>query len=249
MLKGIETSILPDGTLDTPLIDQEKFELVVVSIHPNVDNQAFEEIVSDPVKYGELVTRAVENPHANIVGHIGYGCKPKNKSENPVRNSMGEEMNEFNELLDWNSIAESALAHKVALEVNLKGLFKFLHKDILDENKFPKSEVGYKKAFESKLAELVPIISSDGVMSRLQPYFSEGLKLAVNTDKHSSPFVEYDIEDNSKTIINSPGHRYWVCMKILERYFNERFGKFGVKLENVINSYSTEKLESFLQKK
>lgn len=235
MLRGVETSILPDGTLDTPLVDQGKFELVVVSIHPNVDNDQFESIVSNPREYEKLVVKAIKVPQANIVGHIGYGGKPK--------------MDSLNEQLNWDLIAREAIENGVAIEINLKGLFKILHNEILDEKKYPVNDNSYKEAFKQRLPELIPILSSDVVMQKLAPYFSQGLKLAVNTDKHSSPFVEYDVDKKSEAIIRSPGHRYWVCMKILERYFNSRFERFGVRQNNVVNSYSKEDLENFLQKK
>ena len=55
VFKGVEVSLLPDGSFDTDITETGKVEWVNTSIHPEVDPAGFEKIINDPRKYTDLV--------------------------------------------------------------------------------------------------------------------------------------------------------------------------------------------------
>ena len=61
ILKGIESDILNDGSLDYDEGILSKFELVVASVHSNLR--------MDEDKATARLIRAIENPYTNILGH------------------------------------------------------------------------------------------------------------------------------------------------------------------------------------
>ncbi len=61
ILKGIESDILNDGSLDYPEEILKKFDFVVASIHSNLK--------MDEEKATERLIRAIENPYTSILGH------------------------------------------------------------------------------------------------------------------------------------------------------------------------------------
>ncbi|MCC7301242.1 MAG: DNA polymerase/3'-5' exonuclease PolX [Bacteroidia bacterium] len=61
ILKGIESDILSDGSLDYPEEVLAEFELVVASVHQNLK--------MEEVKATERLIRAIENPYTHILGH------------------------------------------------------------------------------------------------------------------------------------------------------------------------------------
>jgi DNA polymerase (family 10) len=62
ILKGIESDILADGSLDYPDEVLESFDFVVASIHSRFK--------LDPKAQTERLLRAVSNPHTTIIGHM-----------------------------------------------------------------------------------------------------------------------------------------------------------------------------------
>lgn len=56
---------------------------------------------------------------------------------------------------------------------------------------------------------------------------------------------ETEMMDKLRTLLNI---RFWYGMKLAEKYLNDKFEKYDIKRENVINLYSLEKLENFLKK-
>jgi histidinol phosphatase-like PHP family hydrolase len=234
LFKGIEANLLPNGNFDTELVEQGRFELVNCSIHPQEGVKEYEEIVSDPNKYTDLVVRGIENPKTNIICHIGHG----------VKRGVAEQ-------LDWQRISKAALENKVAIEINLKGLMNFINKEILDYKKFSKNDNSYQDYLKNKLPELVPIISSPSIRGQLTPYFEKGLKIAINTDVHRSKFVENEETETGEIIsrFKERDFRFWRALKIVEKYFNEILRELNIGKENIINTFSIADLELFLRKK
>jgi len=154
ILKGIEANLKLDGSFDTSMIEKSKFELVNCSIYPNLDKEAFNSIINDPNKYTDLVIRGLENPQTNIIAHIGYGC-----DQDIVEN------------LNWDKIAETAIKNKVAIEINLKELTRYINNEILDYDKYPKNQTDWREDFKQKLPELIPIVSSSAISQKLKKYF------------------------------------------------------------------------------
>jgi hypothetical protein len=128
-------------------------------------------------------------------------------------------------------------------------LITFIYEEILNYDKYPKDDVSYREVLQSKLNDLILVISSDNIRSQLKPYFSKGLKIAINTDEHKNKFIS-SVTDKSGTKFKfkSRDIRYWRAMKIVEKYFNNIFSELEVKRGNIINTYSKEELEEFFKK-
>lgn len=232
ILKGVEANLMPDGNFDTQMIEQNKFELVNCSIHPNTNKAGFAEIIKDPEKYSDLAIKGINNPKTNIICHLAYDCEKG-----------------FDEKLNWDEIAEAAIENNVAIEINLQNLMKYVYNEILDYEKYPDG-LSYREKFKDMLPELVPLISSPIIREKLKPYIGKGLKIAINTDEHKNKFVKAEnvTRDNYTEVVKDRGNRFWRCMKIAEKYFNELFNKLGIKKENIINTFSIDELEKFINK-
>ncbi len=232
VFKGVEVSLLPDGTIDSPMVSEGKFESVNCSIHPKVDIEKFTPILKDPKKYTDLILKGITHPKTNIISHIGYGADK-----------------DFTDRLDWNKIAAAARENSVAVEINLKELMEYIYDEILNYDKHPKSDNSYLDTFRDKLPELIPIISSEKIRRMLKPHIQTGLKIAINSDEHKSKFIETKIDkENIEVEFKERDFRFWRCLKIVENYFNRLFKDLGVKQENIINTFPVEKLEHFLKK-
>lgn len=237
IIKGVEANLKPDGSFDTPMIEEGKFELVNCSIHPEIDEK-LEEIVKDPERYTDLVVAGIRNSRTNIMCHIGYGAEKG-----------------FAEKLDWDKIASAALENNVAIEINLKELMDFIYKEIMNYKKYPKDDVTYRQIFKEKLPELVPLLSSPQIREKLKPYFEKGLKIALNTDEHAVKFIGKKVErvpETGELLVTSEFKprdlRFWRCIKMVEKYFNDISQDANIKLENIVNTYSPEQLEQFIKK-
>ena len=94
ILKGVEVDIMPDGTLDLPVELLDIMDLVVASMHIQLDQ-------SREVATARLI-RAIENPYVNIIGHPGGRIYP-----------MLDVID-----LDWERVYRAAAFNQVALEIN-----------------------------------------------------------------------------------------------------------------------------------
>lgn len=94
ILNGIEVDILPNGQLDFPDVVLAQFDLVIASIHSEM-NQPADQIT-------QRLLSAIRNPLVDIIGH------PSGR-ELPISN--GPE-------LDWEILFQSAKENGTALEVN-----------------------------------------------------------------------------------------------------------------------------------
>ncbi len=94
ILKGIESDILPDGSLDYPDEVLATFDLVVASVH-SMFNMSEADMT-------ERMVRAVRNPHTTILGHP-TGRLLLARDGYPV---------------DVGRLIDEAVAHDVAIEVN-----------------------------------------------------------------------------------------------------------------------------------
>lgn len=94
VLKGIESDILPDGSLDYDDDVLAGFDLVITSVHASLD------MPED--KMTERFIRAIENKYSHIIGHpTGRLLLKRAESK-----------------LDMSAIIEHAAAHKTAIEIN-----------------------------------------------------------------------------------------------------------------------------------
>lgn len=233
VFKGVEVNILPDGSLDTKLVDEGAFELVNVSLHPNVRPSEFASVIRDPDAYVECITRGMKHSRANIVSHIGFGCE-----------------RDFAEKLDWDRIAQTAIEHDVAIEINLKELMDFINGPLMDEKQYPGDSTGWQKALQERLPSLIPLVSSPAIRARLKTYVGKGLRFAVNTDEHANRFIEITgTPELPKVKTKDRGYRFWRALKIVEQYCNDCFADLGVTRDNLVNSYSLDRLQAFLQKR
>lgn len=94
ILKGIEADILPNGDVDLSAALAKKMEIVVASLHVELD-QPREEITC-------RLIRAIENPFVDIIGHPGGRLFP---------------MADITDL-DWERVFRAAAYKQVALEIN-----------------------------------------------------------------------------------------------------------------------------------
>ena len=94
ILKSVEVDILPDGSLDLPEEILGKMDVVVASMHIELDQPK--------EKATARLIRAIENPFVNIIGHPGGRIYP-----------MVDIID-----LDWERIYLAAAYNKVALEIN-----------------------------------------------------------------------------------------------------------------------------------
>ncbi len=94
ILKGIESDILNDGSLDYEPAILEKFDFVIASVHSNLKMSR--------EKATERILRAVENPHTTILGHP-TGRLLLSREGYP---------------LDWDAVFEACARHGVAIELN-----------------------------------------------------------------------------------------------------------------------------------
>lgn len=231
IFRGVEANVKPDGSFDTPMVDQGRFELVNAGIHPNIDVKGFESVINNPEQYSETVLKAIKNPRTNIMAHIGFGCNPDIMPQ-----------------LQWDEIGRKALENQVAIEINLRELTKYLYKQITS-SPGPETDTSWREEYRKKLPELVPMLSDPTIVEKLKPYFEKGLKIAINTDDHEFPFIEATTDTAGTTANFKPiDRRFWRAMKMLEKYFNEIFATSGIRKENIINTFSAEELERFLKK-
>lgn len=94
ILKGVEVDILPDGNLDLPEQVLQRFEIVVASMHVELEQprqQATARLI-----------RAIENPSVDIIGHPGGRIFPSLDVTD----------------LDWERVYRAAAFNRVALEIN-----------------------------------------------------------------------------------------------------------------------------------
>ncbi len=94
ILKGIESDILPDGSLDYPEEVLATFDLVVASVHSQFD--------MSEADMTERMAKAIRNPHTTILGHP-TGRLLLARDGYPV---------------DVARLIDEAVAHDVAIEVN-----------------------------------------------------------------------------------------------------------------------------------
>lgn len=94
IFKSIESDILNDGSLDYPDEVLQGFDLVIASIHSNLK--------MDKEKAMMRLTKAIENPHTKILGHL-TGRLLLSRAAYPV---------------DHERIIDLCSAHKVAIELN-----------------------------------------------------------------------------------------------------------------------------------
>ena len=94
IMKGVEVDILPDGSLDLPVEILQKMDIVVASLHIELDQPR--SIITD------RLIKAIENPFVDIIGHPGGRLYPLHDIAD----------------LDWERIYHAAAFHQVALEIN-----------------------------------------------------------------------------------------------------------------------------------
>lgn len=94
IFKGIEADILPDGEVDLSPAMMKRMDIVVASLHVDLD-QPREEITS-------RLIRAIENPYVDIIGHPGGRLFPLADITD----------------LDWERVFRAASYKQVALEIN-----------------------------------------------------------------------------------------------------------------------------------
>ncbi|MDO8970982.1 MAG: DNA polymerase/3'-5' exonuclease PolX, partial [Saprospiraceae bacterium] len=94
ILKGIESDILNDGSLDYEDALLEKFDFVIASVHSNL-RMTLE-------KATERVVRAIEHPCTTILGHP-TGRLLLSREGYP---------------LDWDAVFEACVKHQVSIELN-----------------------------------------------------------------------------------------------------------------------------------
>lgn len=157
VLSGIEVNVTWDGSLDTKLVDEGWYQLVIGSIHPWMYD-----VPLDVKRYQYLLEKIINNPAINIVGHIGYGNE------------------EVVEKLDWHEIARSCIANQVAIEINLQ----YFITSLIEVYKLDLSARKISELIQDMLKGSCPLFS-ESVMSVLKEYYEKGLRLAINTDLHS----------------------------------------------------------------
>jgi DNA polymerase (family 10) len=94
ILKGIESDILSDGSLDYPDAVLEGFDFVIASVHSNLKMTR--------ERATERVVRAIEHPRTTILGHP-TGRLLLSREGYP---------------LDWDAVFEACQKHDVAIELN-----------------------------------------------------------------------------------------------------------------------------------
>ncbi len=94
ILKGIESDILSDGSLDYPDDLLEAFDLVIASVHSGLDQP--------PDKMLERLQKAAAHPHVHIIGH-------------PTGRLL---LRRDGNKADINRLIEHAARHKTAIEIN-----------------------------------------------------------------------------------------------------------------------------------
>lgn len=94
ILKGIESDILNDGSLDYEDAVLDKFDFIIASVHSNL-RMSIE-------KATERVVRAIEHPKTTILGHP-TGRLLLSREGYP---------------LDWDAVFEACKKHQVAIELN-----------------------------------------------------------------------------------------------------------------------------------
>lgn len=94
ILKGIESDILNDGSLDYPDNVLDGFDFIIASVHTNLKMSR--------EKATERLIRAIENPHTTILGHP-TGRLLLSREGYP---------------LDWDAVLEACARHRVAIELN-----------------------------------------------------------------------------------------------------------------------------------
>ena len=94
ILKGVEVDILPDGSLDLPVEVLRTMDIVVASLHVELDQPR--SVIT------ERLIRAIENPFVDIIGHPGGRLFPMHDIAD----------------LDWDRVYRAAAFNQVALEIN-----------------------------------------------------------------------------------------------------------------------------------
>lgn len=94
ILKGIESDILNDGSLDYPDAVLDNFDFIIASVHSNL-KMSIE-------KATERVVRAVQHPRTTILGHP-TGRLLLSREGYP---------------LDWDAVMEACASNNVAIELN-----------------------------------------------------------------------------------------------------------------------------------
>ena len=94
VFKGIESDILPDGSLDYPENILDTFDMVIASVHGQFRMSKAEQT--------KRILRAIENPHTTIIGHV---------TGRQLLRRPGYEV-------DMEAILKACAKHGVAIEIN-----------------------------------------------------------------------------------------------------------------------------------
>lgn len=94
ILKGAEVDILPDGNLDLPKSILQTMDIIVASLHFDLDQPRT--VITD------RLIKAIENPYVDIIGHPGGRLYPMHDIAD----------------IDWERVFHAAAFHRVALEIN-----------------------------------------------------------------------------------------------------------------------------------
>jgi DNA polymerase (family X) len=105
ILKGVEADILPNGELDLSTEMLQKMDIVIASMHVNLDRPQENNT--------ERLIRAIENPFVDIIGHPGGRIDPMQDHTS----------------LDWDRIFQAAAFNQVALEINSHKVHPFFDSD------------------------------------------------------------------------------------------------------------------------
>ena len=115
VLKGIEADILGNGELDYSQDFLKNFDFVVASIHSNLQmNEA---------KATERITKAIENPYTNIIGHPTGRLLLR-------RNGYPLNMTKIIEACAANQVALEINAHPLRLDLDWRWVYKAIEKGV-----------------------------------------------------------------------------------------------------------------------
>lgn len=94
ILRGIESDILPDGSLDYPQEMLQGFEVVIGSLHSG--------LALGQAEQTQRLLRAVQNPHLHILGHPSARLLLRRKEV----------------AVNWDEVLDAAAKHQVIVEIN-----------------------------------------------------------------------------------------------------------------------------------
>lgn len=232
---GVEVNLLPDGSIDTSMVERGFFEDVVLSLHPNVAEAEFAGVMSNPLEYTRFMIQAIRQFPAQILAHPGFEgvLVEDRKVLEQGQITPLEAERRYRLAIDWEWLGAELQTKGMALEINFSPQHKYLCRTAM------KAGDDWQTGWEEVIQQVPLIESAAEIGYYLRPSLRRGLLLTINNDSHEVPAVE---------LMKDRGDRWDEAMGCLAEMIGQGLTQLGAPVDQVINTWSVDRLERFFDR-